>query len=102
MARSPELLRGVALHGRKWRRSCGSLVAARPAAHLQCQALIDSLKGTQLWFSCAHGRPTSAALVDLAALDRLLLRTRRAADSSAAERASLAGLRSKLQLALMM
>lgn len=40
----------------------------------QCQALVDDLKGTQLFNSCAHGRPTTAPLVDLqASVPRLVL-----------------------------
>jgi len=34
--------------------------------------LVDSLKATQLCFSCAHGRPTTVPLVDLRLLRRAL------------------------------
>lgn len=39
---------------------------------LQCQALLGRLSATQLCFSCAHGRPTTAPLVDLSLLRRAL------------------------------
>ena len=32
---------------------------------VQGQDLVDRLKAAQLWFQCAHGRPTAAPLVDL-------------------------------------
>lgn len=34
----------------------------------ECAQLVSSLKATQLCFSCAHGRPTMAPLVNLQAL----------------------------------
>ena len=43
-----------------------------PGVFLQCQELLDGLKGTQQCFSCAHGRPTTAPLVDLQLLRQAL------------------------------
>lgn len=37
---------------------------------LECRELVDDLKRTQLCFICAHGRPTTAPLVDLGAVKR--------------------------------
>lgn len=34
----------------------------------ECEALVEQLQATQLCFCCAHGRPTMAPVVDLAAL----------------------------------
>ena len=42
-----------------------------------CGCTCRTLHGTQLWASCAHGRPTTAPLVDLPAL--LALRGQRGA-----------------------
>ena len=39
-----------------------------PLLPTECAQLVSSLKATQLCFSCAHGRPTMAPLVDLQAL----------------------------------
>ena len=36
----------------------------------QCQGLVERLAGTELWSCCAHGRPTTSPVVDLAALRR--------------------------------
>ena len=75
----------------------------------QCQALLDALKATQLCFSCAHGRPTTVPLVDLALLRRAMaLRQRAGGGGSCGAQAEggraaapapvdLNGLRAKLQ-----
>jgi hypothetical protein len=34
----------------------------------ECEQLVQQLQGTQQCFSCAHGRPTMAPLLDIAAL----------------------------------
>ncbi|KAL4436600.1 hypothetical protein ABPG75_003739 [Micractinium tetrahymenae] len=73
----------------------------------QCQALLDSLAATQLCFSCAHGRPTTAPVVNLQLL-RHALQLRQAAQLPAAAgegggggdaggRVELSGLKAKLQ-----
>ena len=41
-----------------------------PLLPTECAELIADLKQTQLCFSCAHGRPTMAPLVNMAALKR--------------------------------
>ena len=65
---------------------------------VQCQQLVDALKRTQQCFSCAHGRPTVAAVVDLnllrQAVQLLPGRAQPASDSTTA------GLKHRLQQAL--
>ena len=39
-----------------------------PLLPSECAELVSALKATQLCFSCAHGRPTMAPLVNLQAL----------------------------------
>lgn len=41
-----------------------------PLLPTECAELLAALKETQLCFSCAHGRPTMAPLIDLAALTK--------------------------------
>ncbi len=77
-----------------------------PAA-LQCQVLLGSLAETQLCFSCAHGRPTTAPIVDLRRLRQALeLRAAAQLQEPAKEnddsdgmrgRVALSGLKAKLQ-----
>ena len=70
----------------------------------QCQALLDSLARTRLCFSCAHGRPTTAPVVDLHLL-RQALRLRAQAqqvgggssEAAGSTGVGLAGLRAKLK-----
>ncbi len=38
----------------------------------QCEELLSNLKMTRSWHCCAHGRPTVATLVEMAALTRVL------------------------------
>ena len=38
----------------------------------QCEELLSNLKMTRSWHCCAHGRPTVAPLVEMAALTRVL------------------------------
>lgn len=74
---------------------------------LQCQALVGSLAATQLCFSCAHGRPTTAPVVDLRLLRRALqlraaaqLRSdgaKEEGDGGTPGRVALSGLKAKLQ-----
>ncbi|KAI3426507.1 hypothetical protein D9Q98_008872 [Chlorella vulgaris] len=63
----------------------GAIMFGDRLQHTQCQELLVELAQTQLCFSCAHGRPTAAPLVDLQLLRRAL-HLRRAAllDTNAA------------------
>ena len=47
-----------------------------PLLPTECSELIRQLKLTQLCFSCAHGRPTLAPMVDIAAFERHLVKVR--------------------------
>ena len=47
-----------------------------PLLPTECSELIRQLKLTQLCFSCAHGRPTLAPIVDIAAFERHLVKVR--------------------------
>ena len=91
-----------------------ALCAPALPAHLQCQQLLERLMQTQLCFSCAHGRPTTAPVVDMQLLRRAVhlradaqLPSARADDRAGPAGAggmgaelALAGLKSKLLLAL--
>ncbi len=50
-------------------KACRSaLMFGHPLLLSEGQALVSQLLGTQLCFCCAHGRPTTAPLVDLTAV----------------------------------
>eukprot|EP00887_Chlorella_sp_A99_P007462 scaffold2.g7462.t1 len=85
-------------------RACrGAIMFGQELLSAQCQRLVGALGATQLCFSCAHGRPTTAPLADLTLLRRALGLRRAAAGGGGLSsggrrmRVGLAGLRAKLE-----
>jgi hypothetical protein len=66
---------------------------------MQCAELVASLQRTQMWFCCAHGRPTTVPLVDLATLERAL-QLRGAEGGRGRARGQTTGIRARLHIAL--
>ncbi len=54
----------------------GAIMFKTPLTRQQCVDLVSQLAETQLPFCCAHGRPTTAPLVDVRVLNSLLARLR--------------------------
>jgi hypothetical protein len=46
----------------------GALMFGCPLGRQQCEQLVQQLRRTQLCFCCAHGRPTTAPVADVAAV----------------------------------
>ncbi|GBF98678.1 hypothetical protein Rsub_11672 [Raphidocelis subcapitata] len=84
---------GVARTARS--KACRSAVKFNdPLTSAECRTLIQRLGATQMPFACAHGRPTTAPLLDLAALTAVLRagRARRQPEEGAPRRLTVARL----------